>query len=210
MKTIKLTPRAARTLIRSAFCGFALSVVAAVFPFTASCETLPENIVRLHVVANSNSPADQAVKLKVRDAVLAESAKYYTAADTMQQAVTAICVHLQSIEAAANKALRENGFAQTAAVQVIDCYFPTRDYKAFSLPAGKYRTLRVTIGAGKGKNWWCVVFPALCLPAAESPSTDVLSALTDSERTVISNPKRYEIKFKAVEIYEQLKNWLDK
>lgn len=210
MKTKRLTPQAARTLIRSAFCGFALAVAAAVFPFTASCETLPENIMRLHVIANSNSPQDQAVKLKVRDAVLTEAAKYYTDAENLQQASAAICVHLQSIEAAANSVLCENGFAERAVVQVTDCWFSTRDYDDFSLPAGKYRTLRVVIGEGSGKNWWCVVFPALCLPAAEKSAPDVLSALTESEKAVISNPQKNRIKFKAVELYEQLKSRFDK
>lgn len=207
MKKLTLTQKTKAVLARSLVCGFLLSALASMFPFAAACETLPENIVRLHVIANSNSPADQAVKLKVRDAVLLEASKYYTQADTMQQAASALCVHLQAIETAANSALRENGFSITATVEITDSYFATRHYGEVTLPAGRYRTLRVTVGEGKGKNWWCVVFPALCLPAAETSADDVLAALPKTERSVITAPK-YKLKFKAVEIYEHLKNAL--
>ncbi len=197
-------------LFRALACGFLLASVVSLFPFAAASGALPENVVRLHVVANSDSEQDQAVKLKVRDAVLKEAAKWYGDASSMEEASAALCVHLEAIQAAANRTLSQNGFAQTARVQVTDLYFPTRDYEEFSLPAGKYRTLRVTIGEGKGKNWWCVVFPALCLPAAEDAGEDPLSFLPESQRDVVENPKRYQVKFKAVELYEQLREWLER
>lgn len=199
-----------RTFLRAMACGFILAAVAGFFPFAASCGSLPENVVRLHVVANSDSRRDQAVKLKVRDAVLAEAAKWYGDAATMEEASAALCVHLEAIQAAADRVLLENGCPATAKVQVTDLYFPTRDYEDFSLPAGKYRTLRVTIGEGRGKNWWCVVFPALCLPAAEENRSDVLAALPESEREVVENPQKYRVKFKAVELYEELRKWFDR
>ena len=126
----------------------------------------------------------------------------------MEEASASLCVHLEALQAAANETLRANGAREKAVVQVTDQYFPTRDYESFTLPAGTYRTLLVTIGEGKGKNWWCVVFPALCLPAAEEKPTDVLSALPESQRDVVEHPQRYKIKFKAVELLEELKRWL--
>lgn len=196
-----------RLLLRSAACGFILAATVSMFPFAASCQALPENVLRLHVVANSDSPEDQAVKLKVRDAVLSEAAGYCKAYDEMQQASNALCLHLQAVQAAANRVLRENGFAETAKVQITDSHFPTRRYDGFTLPAGKYRTLRVTLGEGAGENWWCVVFPSLCLPAA-GETAELLSSLPANEREVIANPQKYRVKFKAFELYEQIRCWL--
>ena len=199
-----------RTMGRALVCGFVLTVLAGFFPFAAQCAELPQNILRLHVIANSDSPEDQAVKLRVRDAVLEEASKWYGEAGTMEEANLAVCTHLESITEAARDALRENGFPADAQAQVTDMYFTTRAYEGFSLPAGKYRTLRVTIGEGKGKNWWCVVFPALCLPAAEEEPEDVLGKLPDGEQEIVEHPGRYQVKFKAVELYEELRKWFDR
>lgn len=196
-----------RTLAKALLCGFLLAALGSFFPFAAASQQLPQNIIRLHVVANSNSSADQAVKLQVRDAILAQAADWYTGAQAMEDANFAICTHLQSITQAANRTLQAHGFPPTAKAQVTDMYFPTRDYEAFSLPAGTYRTLRVTIGEGKGRNWWCVVFPALCLPAA-SEAEDVLSALPESQRDIVEHPQKYQVEFKLVEWYERLRAML--
>lgn len=147
-------------------CGFSSRMLAGFFPFAAASEELPQNIVRLHVVANSDSEEDQAVKLLVRDAVLEEAARWYGDARTMEEASARLCTHLESIAKTSQATLREQGMGYSATAQVTEMYFPTRDYESFRLPAGRYRTLRVTLGEGAGKNWWCVVFPSLCLPAA--------------------------------------------
>ena len=202
------TKETKRTMARAMVCGFLLTAAWGMFPFAASCAELPENVVRLHVIANSDTRSDQAVKEKVRDAVLLEAAKWYGDAATMEEASALLCVHLEALQAAANETLRENGAKEKAVVQVTDQYFPTREYDSFTLPAGTYRTLLVTIGEGKGKNWWCVVFPSLCLPAAEDKPQDVLSALPEAQRDVVEHPQRYKIKFKAVELFEELKQWL--
>lgn len=199
-----------RTLAKSLVCGFLLTIAAVFFPFAASCEELPQNVLRLHVIANSDSPEDQAVKLKVRDAVLREASRWYEDARTMEEANSAVCTHLESITAAAREVLLENGVRQTAAAEVTEMYFTTREYENFSLPAGKYRTLRVTIGSGEGKNWWCVVFPALCLPAAEQRQDDVLAALPDSQQELVKHPGKYRVKFKAVEWYQELCSFFDR
>lgn len=204
----RMTGETKRTLCRAAVCGFLLAAVFSMFPFAASCEELPQNVLRLHVIANSDSAEDQRVKLKVRDAVLTEAAKWYGDDSTMEEASSTLCVHLEALQAAADRALLENGSMDRALVQVTEQYFPTRNYETFALPAGKYRTLLVTIGAGAGKNWWCVVFPSLCLPAAGESSEELLTALPESQREVVEHPQRYHIKFKAVELYEELKKWL--
>lgn len=194
-----------QSLGRALACGFILAALGSWFPFAASCARLPEHVLRLHVVANSDSVEDQAVKLKVRDRVLQEAARWYQGSETMEEASASLCCHLGAIQREAQEALLENGCFDPVSVQVTDMYFPTREYEKFSLPAGKYRTLRVTLGAGGGKNWWCVVFPALCLPAAQEE--DVLSALPPEQRELVEG-KGVRVSFKLAELYEELKNWL--
>lgn len=123
---------------------------------------LADRLIRLHVVASSDAPADQARKLRVRDALLPEIA-----------ALTANCADATAAEAALRSALprlRQTAFAalgtgETVRASLADEVFPRRDYPTFALPAGTYRALRIVLGAGEGRNWWCVAFPSLCLPA---------------------------------------------
>mgnify|MGYP002421677871 FL=1 len=125
-------------------------------------QQLAQKLIRLHVVANSDTAEDQRVKLLVRDAVLR------AAADALEEKTdpeAALQNGLPAIEQAANETLSRLGSGDMAKVSLRRELFPTRDYETFRLPAGVYRTLRVTIGTGEGHNWWCVVFPALCLPA---------------------------------------------
>ncbi|HIW22361.1 stage II sporulation protein R [Acutalibacter sp. LFL-21] len=191
---------------RALACGFFLTVLAGFFPFAAASEELPQNIVRLHVVANSDSEEDQAVKLLVRDAVLEEAARWYGGARTMEEASARLCTHLESIAKTAQATLREQGMGYSATAQVTEMYFPTRDYESFRLPAGRYRTLRVTLGEGAGKNWWCVVFPSLCLPAASGE--EALLSLPEEQRRLVEDSQQCQVKLKAVELWEALREWL--
>ena len=198
--------RKRRLLGRALVCGFVLAVLCSFFPFAAACGQLPRDVVRLHVVANSNGAEDQAVKLLVRDAVLEEAARWYQGAGSMEEASSQLCTHLQSIAGAARQVLGEQGVGYSATAQMTEMYFPTRDYGDFRLPAGRYRTLRVTLGEGAGKNWWCVVFPSLCLPAATQE--EALLTLPEGERQVVEGGRDVQVKLKAVELWESLREWL--
>lgn len=206
MKALEHTVRN-KMLGRALVSGFVLAVLASFFPFAAACGELPENVVRLHVVANSDSEEDQAVKLLVRDAVLEEAARWYQGASSMEEASSLLCTHLQSLGDTARETLEEQGMEYSAAVQMTEMYFTTRDYGSFRLPAGRYRTLRVTLGEGEGHNWWCVVFPSLCLPAA-GDGEEPLLALPETEREIVEAQEGYQVKFKAVELWESLREWL--
>lgn len=197
-----------KLLGKALVCGFVMAMITSFFPFAAACGGLPENVVRLHVVANSDSEEDQSVKLLVRDAVLEEAAKWYGGAQSMEEASSQLCTHLQSLGETARTTLAENGMVYSAKVEVTEMYFSTRDYGTFRLPAGRYRTLRVTLGEGQGKNWWCVAFPSLCLPAAGEEQSDLLLSLPESEREIVENPEQFQVKFKAVELWESLREWL--
>lgn len=198
--------RKRRLLGRALVCGFVLAALCSFFPFAAACGQLPRDVVRLHVVANSNGAEDQAVKLLVRDAVLKEAARWYQGAGSMEEASSQLCTHLQSIAGAARQVLGEQGVGYSATAQMTEMYFPTRDYGDFRLPAGRYRTLRVTLGEGAGKNWWCVVFPSLCLPAATQE--EALLTLPEGERQVVEGGQGVQVKLKAVELWESLREWL--
>ena len=198
--------RKRRLLGKALICGFVLAALCSFFPFAAACGQLPRDVVRLHVVANSNGAEDQAVKLLVRDAVLEEAARWYQGAGSMEEASSQLCTHLQSIAGAARQMLGEQGVGYSATAQMTEMYFPTRDYGDFRLPAGRYRTLRVTLGEGAGKNWWCVVFPSLCLPAATQE--EALLTLPEGERQVVEGGQGVQVKLKAVELWESLREWL--
>ena len=198
--------RKRRLLGKALVCGFVLAALCSFFPFAAACGQLPRDVVRLHVVANSNGAEDQAVKLLVRDAVLEEAARWYQGASSMEEASSQLCTHLQSIAGAARQVLGEQGVGYSATAQMTEMYFPTRDYGDFRLPAGRYRTLRVTLGEGAGKNWWCVVFPSLCLPAATQE--EALLTLPEGERQVVEGGQGVQVKLKAVELWESLREWL--
>ena len=170
---------------------------------------LAEKLVRLHVVANSDSPSDQAIKLRVRDAVLAAAEPVLGSADDPEQALAA---ELPALECAAAEMLRALGREESVSVTLQNERFPTRDYETFSLPAGVYRTLRVTIGAGEGHNWWCVVFPTLCTAASldEFESAAASGGFTDGElRLITGADEGYVLKFKTLEWLEKLKALFD-
>lgn len=153
-------------------------------------QTLRSGLVRLHVVAASDSGDDQAVKLRVRDAVL-ECVAALGTPRTAAEAKTLLEENLPAITEAANRAL---GGSETATVTLCREAFPIREYDSFTLPSGVYESLRVRIGEGKGQNWWCVVFPSLCVPAAGESldavaagagfSEELTDAITDSECSV--------------------------
>lgn len=170
---------------------------------------LAAKLVRLHVVANSDSPSDQAIKLRVRDAVLAAAEPMLGSADDPE---AALATELPALEHAAAEMLRDLGRDEPVSVTLQNERFPTRDYETFSLPAGVYRTLRVTIGAGEGHNWWCVVFPTLCTAASfdEFESAAASGGFTDGElRLITGADEGYVLKFKTLEWLEKLKALFD-
>ena len=176
--------------------------------FDRRCGEVRENVLRLHVIANSDSGADQSVKLKVRDAVLENGSGIFDGSVTVDNAIEKLSPRTGELERTADRVLAENGAAYKARVEIGDEYFSTRTYEDVTLPAGRYTAVRVILGEGKGKNWWCVMFPPLCLPAAEK-QTELDAVLSeDGVRLVKSNPK-YEIRFKAVEIFEKIRSYFN-
>lgn len=183
------------------------SVIAAcvisVAPFASTCENVRRDVLRLHVVADSDSETDQKLKLLVRDEVLKKGGEIFDGTLTANEAEKVITPKTDELKAAAEKILRQNGCNNSVEITVGEEYFATRCYENFTMPAGVYTAVRVNIGSAKGKNWWCVMFPPLCLPAA---SADADAFFTEDEMKVVSSSPKYEPRFKIVEIYESLKN----
>ena len=174
----------------------------------AQSQRMADKIVRLHVVANSDTSADQAVKLAVRDAVLREAGRVLDGAEDPKQAVAA---QLPALEAAANAELQRQGSEDLARVSFRRELFPTREYDTFSLPAGVYDSLRVTIGQGEGHNWRCVIFPSLCVPARADGFAEAAAAggfSTSEIRLLTQADPAYTVKFRSLELLQALKSRL--
>lgn len=174
--------------------------------FSAGCEDLRQNVLRLHIIANSDSAADQALKLKIRDRIIESSPDIFASSEEVDDAIAVAQNNLPYFEKIANEVIAEENFDYTASVSLAECYFETRVYDDFTLPAGNYESLIITLGKGEGKNWWCVIFPEICLPAASKASLD--DTVNDKGTKIAEEPNRYILRFRVVEIYEQIKNWL--
>ena len=174
---------------------------------------LADSVIRFHVIANSDSAEDQELKLAVRDRVLARAEELYPQDATLAQARAALEGNLNLLAAAGREVVEEQGYDYPVAASLEDCWFPTKEYEGFALPAGNYTALRVTIGEGKGQNWWCVAFPPLCLGAASETVDQALEAghfTPDQGALVTGDGEEYVLKFKAMELLGELKGFLKK
>lgn len=175
---------------------------------------LSDNVLRLHVIANSDSDFDQQLKLKVRDKILQRSDSIFSKKSDISEAKKNIKDNLEEIEKIACAEVAANGCDYPVKVTFGKSDFPTKAYGNVTLPAGTYEALKVEIGEAKGKNWWCVMFPPLCFVDASSPemSAEAMAMLKDNlsedEYALITNSenKNVEIKFKAYEIWQSGKN----
>ena len=198
-------------------------------------ERLAEKIIRLHVIANSDTPSDQALKLRVRDAVLERADELLQGTGERAQAETLLRTHLTELERVARNVIKESGTAYRIRAEVVETDFPGRVYDGFALPAGPYLALRIVIGEGNGQNWWCVVFPPLCRPAgvetsdipAMSETSDIAANVKTSDiaASVESVPASVEnirsmseisapetvLKFRTAELWAKVRQiWHDK
>ena len=175
----------------------------------ADKDKLHDELIRLHVVAASDSEEDQAIKLQVRDAVIGSLQQAMSDATDMGQAKSYILDHLPQIEAAANAVLQELGSEDTAVVSFMEEAFSVRDYDTFSLPSGVYESLRITIGEGEGKNWWCVVFPSLCFQASSSDVEDVAAGagFSDELSNTVTRQEGYQVRFFFLDMLGKIENF---
>lgn len=165
---------------------------------------ISSSLVRLHVIAASDETAEQELKLRVRDNVLEYLTPVLDKAESPEEAQRIINGELTSIKTAAEACAGGRSVSVTLGQE----YYPTREYEGFTLPAGQYQSLRVILGEGKGHNWWCVVFPPLCVSAAEQ--NKALDAMSEPERGLITEADGYELRFRIVELWGELMELLNK
>ncbi|MEG2083278.1 MAG: stage II sporulation protein R [Oscillospiraceae bacterium] len=183
--------------------GFSVCVALASFqlPFARACNEVRDDTLRLHIVANSDSFEDQSVKLKVRDAVLTQTSDEFWGAADINQAQNQIERGIQKIERVASNTLVSNGISYDAHAKITRMYFDKRTYGKVTLPAGIYTALRIELGQAAGKNWWCVVYPSLCVPTASD--SDPIDEYSDDEKQVVLNSDEYKFKFKLEEVFQK-------
>ncbi|MCM1523446.1 MAG: stage II sporulation protein R [Ruminococcus sp.] len=143
-----------------------------IFTALTAKEHLEQSVVRLHILAESDSEEDQTLKLKVRDAVLAASEELFAPYSTAEEAERSLKAQMDRIKEISETALRENGCGSKVVCEMTEMPFDDRVYGGYTVPAGTYTALRITIGGGSGKNWWCVMYPPLCIPCAGADMTD--------------------------------------
>ncbi len=175
-----------------------------VSPFIKTSENISNQIFRLHILANSDSIEDQQLKLKVRDNILANSEELFTNCQTLEEIINVSKQNIKYFQKIAENTIKENGYTYPIKVYVDKEYFNTRHYDKITLPSGIYNALKIEIGKAKGHNWWCVMFPAICLPAVSDD--EINKILSDDEIELINSNDKYEIRFKIVEIYEKIKS----
>lgn len=183
--------------------AFIITCVVSTMSFASACEDIRSSVLRMHVVANSDSEEDQCLKLKVRDAVLEAGKEYFDNSESAAQAEEKLIPVKDELEKVAQKVVEENGYDYDVKVNIGNAYFPTKTYDGeVTLPAGEYEAVNVIIGSGQGHNWWCVMFPPMCLPAAES-DTELDEVLSEREYEIVKSNPKFEPRFKIVEWYEK-------
>ena len=194
-------------------CVFACALLAAFVwcgTVIADRQRLNEELIRLHVVANSDGVEDQELKLLVRDAIITSLRQALADVRDTEQAKEYLQENLPKLQELANKTLDAAGSAQQAVVTLCREGFPTRQYNTFSLPAGIYEALRVTIGDGAGKNWWCVVFPSLCVPQTSQGFSDTAAGagFPDALSGALTGEEPYQIRFYLLDKLGELEKFL--
>lgn len=169
-----------------------------------------DTVVRLHVLANSDREEDQALKMEVRDTVLEAAAPYLEGCTTQEEAIQSLTLHLSDLEAVAAETVTAEGYDYPVTVLLGEEDYPTRTYESCAFPAGTYVSLRVCIGDAEGQNWWCCLFPPLCLSAATAKSENedafIQVGLTKDQYGIITETEKtkYKVRFKILEVIE---NW---
>ena len=171
--------------------------------FAKGCDNISNKVLRLHITANSNSSDDQTLKLKVRDAVLQKADEIIFANDGKNEACDVISKNIAHITKTAKDVITENGYDYPVSCKVERRYFTTRIYDDITMPAGEYDALCIDIGSGKGKNWWCVCFPPMCLPGAIK-TKELSSVLSDDEIEFLKNRPKYKAQFAIVEMWNAI------
>lgn len=196
-----------RLFLKSLLCSFVISSLISMTGFCSVCENLQNDVFRLHIIANSDSEQDQSLKLKIRDGILEYTSKLFAECKDRDEAIIAAKENLEDIKRFSQDMVYTYGYGYKVDAYITEMDFDTRIYEDFTMPAGKYQALRIVIGNGNGHNWWCMLYPALCIPSAQQNKPEL--SLDENEIDVISNSDKYEVKFRLVEIFEAIRSFFE-
>lgn len=185
--------------------AFFICILLSTVSLDKKSENIRQEVLRLHVIAASDSEQDQKLKLQLRDELLIKGKEAFEDSKNKQQAEEKIKKALPYLKQTAQSFVNEKGYDYKVDVRLEKSFFPTKSYGSFTLPAGNYNALRVIIDKGEGQNWWCVMFPPLCLPAAEKDSVKLSDVLTDGEMEIVTD-RKYEVRLWLVEKWQELIN----
>ena len=191
--------------IKALICGFIFSVIFSMLNFYGRCEGISNKVFRLHIIANSDSLQDQSLKLEVRDEILKKFSSELSFTNSLEEAEKNLKSKMEDIIATAQNVVNEKGFNYKVTAEINRSYFNIRKYHQVTLPSGFYRALKINIGEGKGKNWWCVMFPPICLSASEEKA-GLEEILNSSELEIVDNESDYIIKLKFLEWFMETQN----
>lgn len=179
--------------------------------FSGMLSHLREDVLRLHILANSDSEEDQSLKLLVRDELLRHSETLFSGCDTPEEIRERAIEKRETIRLLAQEVLEKNGSDAQVSVQLVHMDFDEKQYDTITMPAGEYDALRILIGEARGKNWWCVMYPPLCLPVAGKLDADEDAAevyFDEDTLDILENPPKFRIRFKCLEWWDALREHL--
>ncbi len=184
-----------------------LTGILAILPIHSE-SNIYDKVLRLHVIANSDSDEDQALKLLVRDAILNKGKELLGNTSNKESAEQILSQNLEALRITAEQTVRENGYSYPVSISLGKEEYPTKNYESCAFPSGEYTSLQIFIGDASGKNWWCVLFPPLCLSAATNKESFTSVGITDSQYQIITDTKnpKYKIRFKILESFSEVLN----
>ena len=199
MKRLFASGFVSKTIITLLLIGLLSSCV----QFSAQCSEISSKVLRLHILANSDSSRDQSLKLMLRDKILENSAELLGSPSSKEEAICTASCNLKKIEKFCNDTLASFGSENKASCRIVsNMYFDTRTYDDNTMPAGFYDALRITIGRGEGKNWWCVLFPPICLSCA----VEQKNVFDKDDEEILNDSEDYEYRFFILEAFDYIKS----
>ncbi len=195
-----------KLFFKSLCVGLVVSILLTFVPFEGECKEISDSVFRVHILANSDSKQDQALKLKVRDAVIAHGETLFSDVHSKDEAMEVVSKNIEDFVSVAEQVVAEEGYDYSVSAQVDKVWFDTRYYGDITMPSGMYDALRIRIGKAQGKNWWCVMYPSLCLYAA-SDSDTLDKELTSDQYRIVSSDGKYEFRLKIVEVFSRVCNY---
>ena len=195
-----------KRLFRSVIFALTFCFILMLVPFEGQCREISDKVFRVHILANSDSEADQKLKLRVRDALVNAGEEILKDVDSKEEAERLIEKNIPKLKSIAENVVFQNGYDYPVDLEITNMYFDTRHYGNITMPGGFYDALRVKIGKAEGKNWWCVMFPSPCIYSVSKTET-LEENLSDGEYKIISSENEYQYRFKIVEIFTGICNF---